>query len=238
MKVFKYPLVLAFIIFYNYSFSQNTGKAYYQKISKNSFDGFNEKNGTSVNDVINSMKFELAFNDSIASYKEISELNISKNSHSAKMATVFSGYQGPYYFNLVLRTAYRKRGKYLISKPLNSFYNWTLLNDTININGLKCYKATTVIHLQGRRGAIEREITAWYTPEININLGPDGFTGLPGLIIQLEQQNIVTRLSQINFTDNKAIINIPSDGRKMTEEEFAIYTKDLVENREKYYGKN
>ena len=68
---------------------------------------------------------------------------------------------------------------------------WTLAKDTTKIGSLTCYKATTILKLQGRRGEILRPVTAWYTKEINISAGPDGFGGLPGLIIQLEINNVI-----------------------------------------------
>ena len=53
-------------------------------------------------------------------------------------------------------------------------YNWKLNNDTMRIAGYVCYKAE------------ENGLVAWYTNEIKIPFGPYIYTGLPGLILMLE----------------------------------------------------
>lgn len=55
---------------------------------------------------------------------------------------------------------------------------WKLFNDSINVLNIKCQKATT--YYKGRH------FTAWFAPSIPINKGPWLFTGLPGLILKIE----------------------------------------------------
>ena len=119
-----------------------------------------------------------------------------------------------------------------------STYEWELTKEKLIINDLTCYKATTVLKLQGRRGEILRPVLAWYTTDINLSAGPDGFGGLPGLIIQLEVNNVVTALKKIEFSDKPVDVKLPTKGKKMTEAEFDALMKDMVENRSKYYDKN
>lgn len=183
------------------------------------------------------MEFVLRFNDSLALYEEIEKLDSDSNKTSEGLSTAFSGYKGPYYFELKTRKSVRKQGKYLIEKNLNS-YDWELSKEKLMIDSLTCYKATTTLKLQGRSGEILRPVTAWYISEINVPVGPDGFGGLPGLIVQLEINNVVTTLQKIEFSDKDIEIELPTKGKKMTEEEFKALMKDLVENREKYYGDN
>jgi GLPGLI family protein len=180
------------------------------------------------------MTYVLKFNDSLASYREDRKLESNSINDYAR---VFSGYQGPYFFQLKQGLVYRQRGKYLISKSQTDF-KWNLTNEKLVINGLTCYKATTELHLQGRRGKIIRPVVAWYTNEINLLVGPDGFFGLPGLIIQTEVQNVVTTLTKIKFTNDATPISLPTSKKIMTETEFAEVMKDLIENRENYYGDN
>jgi GLPGLI family protein len=54
---------------------------------------------------------------------------------------------------------------------------WTILEDTMNILGYSCQKATC--NFRGR------EWEAWFAPDIPINEGPWKFQGLPGLIMAL-----------------------------------------------------
>lgn len=68
--------------------------------------------------------------------------------------------------------------KFIYSEEINN--SWTILSDTLNINGFQCKKA-----VQKFKG---REYTAWFTPEIPISDGPYKFKGLPGLIIQINDE--------------------------------------------------
>ncbi|WP_179352973.1 GLPGLI family protein [Winogradskyella vidalii] len=236
---------LILLLFSSFCLSQNSGKAFYKKQSKHNFSNIKElDNNTkaksafkSVNNTIDEMEFELMFNDSLASYRKLKKLNSDSQSSSMNLATAFSGYSGPYYFNLKTRQSLREQGKYIIEKDFED-YDWTLTKEKMMIDSLTCYKATTILKQQGRRGEILKPVIAWYTTDINLQVGPDGFSGLPGLIIQLEVDKVITTLQKIKFLEKKIDIDIPTKGKKMTEQEYAILMKDLVENREKYYGKN
>ena len=222
------------------SYSQQNGKAYYKKTSSHNFkpiDKLDNKASSlykSVNSSISDMEFILTFNKSTALFEDIKRLDIDENSSAAQFNKVFSGYKGPYYFNFEINNVTRKQGKYLIEKKLSD-YNWILTKEKMIINNLTCYKAKTIVKLQGRRGEILRPVVAWYTTDINVSAGPDGFGGLPGLIIQLEVNKVVTTLQKIEFTDKNLAIELPTKGEKITETEFETLMKDMVENRDKYY---
>ena len=58
---------------------------------------------------------------------------------------------------------------------------WTILNDTLTVNGYLCQKAKCSF-----RG---RHYTAWFTIDIPISNGPWKFGGLPGLILKVYDDN-------------------------------------------------
>jgi GLPGLI family protein len=60
---------------------------------------------------------------------------------------------------------------------------WELLPDTARLMGILCYKALCKSTLLG---SAEREYTAWYAPGISVSYGPAKFSGLPGLILELD----------------------------------------------------
>lgn len=60
-------------------------------------------------------------------------------------------------------------------------FKWSLINETRNVCGYSCKKATTKF-----RG---RQWTAWYSSEIPQSDGPWKFSGLPGLILQIEDED-------------------------------------------------
>jgi len=182
-NIIPFSLILCFSIL---SYAQQNGKAYYQKKSSHNFtqtkvsDNSSKANALykSVNYSINDMEFILTFNNALANYEDIKRLDVDENSSSARFSKVFSGYSGPYYYNFETQSVTRKQGKYLIKKQLST-YEWVLTKEKLIINDLTCYKATTIIKQQGRRRELLKTAVAWYTTDINISAGPDGFGGLP-----------------------------------------------------------
>ena len=121
---------------------------------------------------------------------------------------------------------------FLISKPK---YNWGLKKETKKIGKYNCYKATMVEEIKTRKGVKNVLIEAWYTSEINIPYGPIGYSGLPGLIIELKRDNIKYYATKINLTpEEDLLIKKPTKGKKVTQEEFY----DIAINAMKDFRKN
>lgn len=81
-----------------------------------------------------------------------------------------------YYFagNNQLFTSKRLVSNYLVEDP-DYTIDWNITQDTMNIEGMTCYKATTKF-----RG---RNWTAWFNPDLPFQAGPWKLHGLPGLIV-------------------------------------------------------
>jgi|GEM_PF-2329270 len=69
--------------------------------------------------------------------------------------------------------------------------NWTILNEKQEIYGYPVQKATTTY--QGIK------ITAWFSEDIPVNIGPRIFTGLPGLIMKLKMNQLTYEAEKIEF---------------------------------------
>jgi GLPGLI family protein len=64
-------------------------------------------------------------------------------------------------------------------------------------------------------------ITAWYTPEIPVNQGPEGYWGLPGLILEVNDgKTIILCTKVVMNTKEKAEIKAPSAGKVVTQKEY------------------
>ena len=134
--------------------------------------------------------------------------------------------------NEILRQVNTFGEDFLISKDK---YIWTLKKETKKIGEYNCYKAIMVEKMKTRKGIKNVLIEAWYIPEVNIPFGPIGYSGLPGLIIELKRNDIKYYITNINLNPkDKISIEKPSKGKKVTQEEFY----DIAINAMKDFRKN
>lgn len=112
-------------------------------------------------------------------------------------------------------------GKIIIEYQNNS--NWELLNESKNIDGFTCFKASRIMTIDnGESGIFKRTIIAWYCPSIPVSFGPAGEGGLPGLILELHNRNIVLGVKKIDLNpDKKVVITLPTKGKWVTEKEYS-----------------
>lgn len=98
---------------------------------------------------------------------------------------------------------------------------WQLTQEVKQIGNYACYKATTTKTIKSTKGVFEREIVAWYTPQIPVNFGPREYNGLPGLIIELAQEKLKFLAIKIELNPTEKIeIKKPTKGKKVTQQEF------------------
>lgn len=121
-------------------------------------------------------------------------------------------------------------GKLLIIE--NRDTKWQLDNETKMIGGYKCYKATSkLIRDNGKAGIFEFPIIAWYTPSIPVTFGPLGYGGLPGLILELQERNIVYGATKISLNKKlngkKTKLKKPKDGTRISNEELNLKIRSL-----------
>lgn len=81
-------------------------------------------------------------------------------------------------------------------------------------------------------------ITAWYTPEIPINQGPEAYWGLPGLILEVNDGKTIILCSKIVLNPKeKAEIKAPDTGKEVKQKEYDdIVIKKMEEMREMNSG--
>lgn len=177
------------------------------------------------------LEFTLKFKNNSAIFEEERQMGIT-NDINMKMARILSGVKGIVYFNdgIIIKEFEFAGEKFLIKNKIDT-KKWKLTNEKIIINGYTCYKAIQKEKIEGRWGSKEINVIAWYTPKIPINFGPDGYAGLPGLIIQLKRNNIITYLTRIEFTNREIEIKEPTKGKKVTQEDFDAFTKEMSLDR-------
>lgn len=93
--------------------------------------------------------------------------------------------------------------------------NWQLEEGTDTVAGYVCQKAT--LKFRGRN------YTAWFTPDIPLSDGPWKFSGLPGLILKVEdtdQLYTFTLIGMIQPKDPLPIVIEKADYHKITREDY------------------
>lgn len=84
----------------------------------------------------------------------------------------------------------------------------------------------------------EVTITAWYTPEIPVNQGPESYWGLPGLILEVNDGKTVILCSKVVLnTKEKVEIKAPAKGKVISQKEYdETVVKKMEEMREMNQG--
>ncbi len=142
-------------------------------------------------------------------------------------------------------------GKEFLIKDSLSDLKWQMEGETRVIGGYNCFKATAIksvsktdfrnlrpkkeettpkkpadeIKKTSFMDALEipkeLTVTAWYTPEIPVNQGPEGYWGLPGLILEVNDGNTVILCSKVVLNPKvKAEIKAPTKGKSISQQEF------------------
>ena len=101
-----------------------------------------------------------------------------------------------------------------------NFINWELTKETKEIKGYKCFKATYTYIQKWRGREFPWEIIAWYSTEIPVKLGPIRYGGLPGLILELSEDNRGFIVDEIKFLNDEELeIKEPTKGELILEDE-------------------
>lgn len=136
--------------------------------------------------------------------------------------------------------------KFLIKDSLKN-RNWNLEKESKMIGDYTCFKATyekeAELHTDesdfSKTQKKPQVITAWYTPQIPIKNGPEMYGGLPGLILELKDDDVRFLCTKIVLNPKDPIeIKEPTKGKEVTREEFnAIMKKKFKEMTESFENK-
>jgi GLPGLI family protein len=118
-------------------------------------------------------------------------------------------------------------GKDYLIEDIIPKYKWKILNEIKEIQDYLCMKAETTDPIKGTK------VTAWFTDKIKLNAGPEGYYGLPGLILSLtlNENDVDIEATKIEIDDN---IKLPTlkkiKAKKIARVEFeAKYKKYIAE---------
>lgn len=122
--------------------------------------------------------------------------------------------------------------QFLLTDSIRSL-RWKIVPETRTIAGFECHKAVTKI-------CDSVVVVAFYTDEIIVSSGPESFSGLPGMILEIAIPRLyttwtATKLETVTIADEKKIAP-PSKGKKLNEAEMTEKIKTGIKNwGDKYY---
>ena len=130
-------------------------------------------------------------------------------------------------------------GKQFLIKDKLQDRKWELADETKNIGEYTCFKATyteeytaQTITSEGEMESVtkERTTTAWYTPQLPISNGPAEFSGLPGLILEINDGELTLVCTKIIINPSEKVeIEEPTKGKEVSQDEF----DDIMEKKNK-----
>lgn len=167
------------------------------------------------------VKKVLIFNGQEAIYKERSgneDLEVSNENEGNQVKIVMKTPESHLYTNLSSKTLVHSQeffGKQFLIIGAMKKCNWKITNEQKTLLGVVCQKAILQDTAQN--------VVAWFTTEIPLGIGPNGFNGLPGLILSLDidEGSRVITAENYNLRDLLAgELTKPTKGKSITVEEF------------------
>ncbi len=168
------------------------------------------------------------------------------------------------YTDIAKQTQFEERAffekEFLIVDSLKQ-YKWKLSEETKTIAKQLCKKATTMItapqmtmrmSVRMNRGGDnnadtaaaapvkpkETELVVWYAENIPVSIGPDNYSGLPGVIMEVDVDNgaSLTTAVEVSTKYPKKELVQPTKGEKMTRAQFQENMQKLIQDMQKGGG--
>ncbi|MCZ8089936.1 MAG: GLPGLI family protein [Flavobacterium sp.] len=202
--------------------------------------------------------YTLTFTKTEALFEKNQSLEKPSSQNNGVSVSIHISGEGKKYLNTKERTRIVEDdilGKeFLIVEKLQQF-DWKLLNETKKIGDYTCYKAEVTIPVTEKEKKQyeeylkkqeskpsfftmdepkEKKVTAWYTPDIPVNVGPLNYWGLPGLILEIQEEKRIILCSKVVISNKENFkIKVPNVGVEVSQEEFDAIHKDKMESLER-----
>jgi len=211
-------------------------------------------------------KFELIFNESVSLFRSVVDDEAPDPFANAGggggggMRMSFRMPTANTYTDLAKQMQYEERAffekEFLIIDSLKQ-HKWKLSEETKTIAKQLCKKATTMVTAPQVRMRIsmgggnntdttantprapkETELVVWYAENIPVSFGPDNYSGLPGVIMEIDQDNgaNVTTAVEVSAKYPKKELVAPTKGDKMNRAQFQENMQKLMQDMQRGGG--
>ena len=211
-------------------------------------------------------KFELIFNEAVSLFRSVVDdeapdpfANAGGGGGGARMS--FRMPTANTFTDVSKQMQYEERAffekEFLIIDSLKQ-YKWKLSEETKTIAKQLCKKATTMITAPQMRMRVsiggggnntdtaantprapkETELVVWYAENIPVSFGPDNYSGLPGVIMEIDQDNgaTVTTAVEVSAKYPKKELVAPTKGDKMNRAQFQENMQKLMQEMQRGGG--
>jgi GLPGLI family protein len=170
--------------------------------------------------------YKLYFTSEASFFTLDERMNSDANDRQQELALIMAG-RGKYYTPLksdsLLHQTNSQGDLFLVAHSKTNLA-WNITAEKKTINGYECLRADGIYKNYGNHAGMK--LTAWFSPKLPYMYGPKEYSGLPGLILELD--DIATGVSyyctEIIF-DKTVKIEIPDKGIRMNEKEYEAYSK-------------
>lgn len=155
-----------------------------------------------------------------------------------KTAMAMAGFSGKFYINTAKNIRLHRLDVYgkefLIESDLDNL-SWEITRETKIIKNIKVFKAISEETYNTGKEIKQWNIVAWFAPEINKPIGPGGYGGLPGLILEMKRGNkkyFIEDMKTLELT--KKELSIPDGGESIKRKEFDAIGEEMVNKIDDY----
>jgi GLPGLI family protein len=212
-------------------------------------------------------KFELIFNENVSLFRSVVDEEAPDPFANAGggggggMRFNFRMPSANTYTDLAKQMQYEGREffekEFLIIDSLKQ-YKWKLSEETKTIAKQLCKKATTMVTAPQMRMRVsiggpgnnsdttantprapkETELVVWYAEGIPVSFGPEGYSGLPGVIMEIDQDNGANVMTAVEVSTKypKKELVAPSKGEKMNRAQFQENMMKLMQDMQRGGG--
>jgi GLPGLI family protein len=184
-----------------------------------------------------STQMELYFKGDESLYKPAEEDEPQQGGGGGMMFRM-GGAMGETYKNLATEKLVEQKemfGKKFLIEDTLKVQRWKLGTDAMTILGYKCMKATMTDSVRMRGDSMtKRNITAWFTEDVPLAMGPGLYGSLPGLVLAVDVNNgqMTSVAKKVEFKKVKnEDIAVPSKGEKLTRKEFDEKLKEMMKKQ-------
>ena len=176
-------------------------------------------------------EYRLLFNASEGLYKEVPKLSTPSDDQELEVIGLGQGVDGGLYKDARRGLLVETRdmfGKLFLIRDSLARPDWVVTDEQRDIQGYTCYRAELKTEKETK--------TAWFTPDIPVNLGPGNYWGLPGFILQATDGRLRITCTQLDITlGESAVVNPPTKGKEIRLADYeALYRKKVVEMQRMY----